>query len=423
MDIRRLCLRDYLHMRAVAIAVAGLTLAYTHVALGMDVPLLPLASVLTVLGLFTVHTWRRIRGVTPATDRHLLVQLLVDVGALGALLFFTGGSGNPLVLLFLLPVTVAAASLPPRSTWAVVTVAALVYTVLMFVHLPLADHGAGEHAFRVHVWGMWLAFLLGAGLVGYYVARIGARLRHHEQQVAEAREREMHADRMLALGTLAAGTAHELGTPLATMAVLSKELEHEFSEEPEVRDRLRTLRGEVARCKSILARMASDAGQRQAESGHRVQLDRYLDGLVDQWRGERPGVSVTANWSGPRPAPEIIADRTLGQALLNVLNNAADACADSVTVEADWTPDVLHLEVRDRGAGVPEHLSGRLGQPFVSGKETGEGLGLGLFLARTTLQRLGGRLVLANRPETGACASIELPLGAISAGSGSRGAT
>ena len=225
----------------------------------------------------------------------------------------------------------------------------------------------------------------------------------------------MRAERILALGTLAAGTAHELGTPLSTMAVLARELEHEYADQGKLVHDLRLLRRQIDRCKSILSRMASDAGQTQADSGQRITVDEFLNGIIEDWRQLRPGVHVKFQWHGVGPAPKIIADRTLSHAIVNILNNAADASSRAIKIDGRWDASTLRIEIRDDGHGMPEKSRDKIGHAIFSTKPPDEGLGIGLFLAQTTLLRLGGSIRFDNHTEGGTHAEIQIPLAPISA--------
>ena len=220
----------------------------------------------------------------------------------------------------------------------------------------------------------------------------------------------MRDERLVALGTLAAGAAHELGTPLATMAVLAKDLESECAATPDLAEPFQVLRSQIARCKEILSQLAISAGQMRAEGGRDQSLDQYLQRIVEHWQKGRPAVVIRRSWEGTQPPPRIVADQTLTQAITNILNNAADASEQAVEVSGRWDERELRLEICDRGDGVSAAAASHAGEPFFTTKPPGQGLGLGLFLAQSTIRRLGGSVELFNRQEGGACTRIVLPL-------------
>ncbi len=175
--------------------------------------------------------------------------------------------------------------------------------------------------------------------------------------------------------------------------------------------RLELLRGQVARCKEILGSLAASAGGWRAESGSARDLEHWLRELLERWRGGRPEVQLEAVLEGARPAPRLVIEQTLEHALLNVLNNAADASPQAVTVTAHWSADELAIEVCDRGSGVAPELEGRIGTAGVSTKH--EGMGLGLFLSLHTLARFDGEARLIERQGGGTCCRVRLPLAAL----------
>jgi two-component system sensor histidine kinase RegB len=404
-------LRHLLHLRVVAIG--GQALAYTIAARDahLGLPITTLALIGLALLAYTVYALYRLPTRSRVGEGAILAETGVDLASLTTVLYLTGGSSNPLVSLLLLPVTVATATLRPALSWSVAATAAACYTLLMFLHRPFAMEHHSDGAFALHVWGMWYGFLLSALLVALFVSRIGTTLRAHDEALAKAREEALRNEQWLALGTLAAGTAHELGTPLSTMAVISSDLMDELRDDPELSDRLGVLRSQVERCKGILSRMAMDAGEVRADSGRLMAIDEFLAEVMDDWRSVRPGARVNAQWAGTSPKPLIVADRALTQAIHNILNNAADASPEAVEVVASWDPTRLSIEVRDFGAGMTEALLDRVGEPLVSGKSSHGGMGLGLFLARTVLERLGGKVELCAGRPSGVRACITLPLG------------
>ncbi|BAU46778.1 histidine kinase [Sulfurifustis variabilis] len=395
-----------------AIVLAGLVLAVwiARARLHLPLPLEPLAMLLTVVLAVHFASWVRLYVDSPVTDPELFAHLVLDVVALTVFLYYTGGSTNPFTVLFLLPLTLTAAALPGRYTAAMLALTVGTYSLLLAWYLPLpAMHTAHADVddFGLHVLGMWLGFLVSATLIAFFAVNMANTLRERDRLRAEMRERELKHERVVALGALAAGAAHELGTPLSTMAVVVNDI---APDAPVGRERLQTLRAQIERCRQILSTLSAAAGHTRAESGRRLGLDAYLEELLARWRAMRPTAGINYQADGTRPAPQIVAEQTLSQTVLSILNNAADASPDEVAVHARWSDAELVLEVCDRGPGLSAAARGRAGKEPFTTKAEGEGLGLGLFLAHTTIERLGGRVVLYNREGGGACCRLSLPL-------------
>lgn len=410
-------LKYLLQLRLLIIGAQALGLAFIGARFHLDVPWGTVGAVLGAMAVYTLWSWRALRAGRTVDTSEFARQCAADLSALTLLIYFTGGSVNPFISLFLLPIVFAAAALPMRASICIALAAVACYTLLMFFNVPIAGAHAGAHGHGVelHLWGMWYGFVLSAGCIAYFVARIGQTLRAHDRALARARERALEAERVIALGTLAAGTAHELGTPLATMAILAKDLDTDLREQPALRASVVTLREQIARCKESLARLATDAGELPADSGRPAAADEFLNGILADWQRQQADLDITVAISGPQPAPRILADRTLQQALFNVLNNAADASSRRVDARAAWNEQAMWLDVRDDGPGLAQGVREQVGRRIVSTKG-GRGLGIGLYLAHSVLARLGGSVEFGSPPEGGTLVHVEIPLAALRMG-------
>jgi len=415
------------------IEIAGQLLAISIATLFLSIPL-PLAAMGAVIGglaLVNLLTWQRLKQAWPVTDIELFAQFAIDAIALALLLYLSGGSTNPFVSLFLLPLTLTAALLPLSYTAAMAALTLGSYTLLLFYYVPIGHpfpdpslpgsvicrapiasplHEHGGETFGLHVIGMWFNYAVSAVLVSFFVVRMAATLRERDRLLASAREDTLRNERIVAMGTLAAGAAHELGTPLSTMAVITNELQNDYKDDPELSENLQILRDQVANCKQILSNLLASSGTDRAEGGASLPLDEYLSGVVDKWQLLRPSTAIAARWTGPQPAPGIMAEQTLSQAIMNLLNNAADASPDGLEIHAKWNERALSLEILDRGPGLTPETLANAGQPFFTTKAPGHGFGIGLFLANATIERLGGTVQLFNRDDGGACMRLTLPL-------------
>ena len=404
-------LRRIFILRSIAIICALTALAVSHV-LTVALPLLPLLLIIGLHIVINIITLLRTRKSPSVSSMTLFFQLVLDTLILYALLYFSGGSTNPFVSLLLLPLVIVASILPQRFAWAMAALTVSCYTSLNYFYLPL-PHAPMKHDvdFSLHVTGMWFSFLLSAGLIVFFVVRMASSLRERDRMLAETREQAMRDQHLVKLGTLATGAAHELGTPLATMAVLVGELKHGYADSADVLEKAKMLRSQLDRCKSILSDITASAGQARLEGGGRQAINNYLQSVIDMFQSVRPSAKVFCQLSGSQPSPHIFADKTLTQALINILNNAADASIDNIEVEAHWNKERLTLTISDRGEGLSPATQAAAGTPFFTTKADGQGLGL--YLARAVLARFGGQVQLVNRNGGGAQSIIELPFAAI----------
>lgn len=397
-------LRRLFWLRNLAVLGQGLAIAAVHFGLDMALPLAPMLVLVGLLALANLAAAWRLRQPWPASGAEALSQLLFDIVILSAQLYLSGGYSNPFVSLLLLPVILAAAALPAALAWATAAVAVAAYAVLGFVFLPLPAP-PGLDAFNLHLIGMGFNFALSAALVVWFVARLGASLRQRERELAAAREKAVRDEGVFALGMLAAGAAHELSTPLATLALTADELAADYGDDPELGPSLAVLKDQTGRCKALLTRLTTSAGV--GRDAPTLALDEWLAETVEHWRLMRPRVNVACTWQGERPALAIRPEPSLAQALVSLYNNAADTSTD-VEIAGHWTADTLTVQVLDRGPGPAPETA----EAFASSK--GPGRGFGLALARAAVERLGGDIALAARPGGGSVATVRLPLARLS---------
>jgi len=396
---------------------------------GLDIPLhqAALTGIITLQVFLNWYTWLRLGSGTSVTEGELVVQLSCDILAITGILYFTGGATNPLTWIYLLPLIIAATVLSQTFTWYLVVFASSSYTVLMRYYEPLprivpmtlgeisvpADHQQhllvsqqqhlmmDHHDIQLHVFGMWFGFVFSAVLVAYFVVGMADSLRKLDRKLAYEREQALRNERVVALGTLAAGAAHEMGTPLGTMAILVHDLEKEYQAHSHSQDlclKMKILREQVNRCKSALSVMSASAGALRAESGRIMAVSRYLDEVAAAWREQDRPTTLHYLKTGYEPSPGILAERTLTHALVNILNNAADVSPQRIDLRARWTPEYAILDILDEGPGIAPAVFASLGKDPVSSKKE-HGLGVGLFLAFSAIERLGGKIDMQARQD------------------------
>lgn len=419
-------------LRTIAIFAQCAMLALVHYVLEITLSWLPMLVCIAALATFNLFSWLRLRADVPVSNIELFAQLLADVTALSVLLYYAGGSTNPFVSLYLLPLVIAAATLPQRYTWAMAILTIACYTLLMKYYQPLpgihAPSGEGdmaavmsglghdhlhmmeampqEAAFNMHVIGMWLGFVISAVVVAYFVVRMANAVRERDEKLARAREDTLRNERIVALGMQAASAAHEMGTPLATLAVVIGELRHETDALPEWRDSLTLLDGQVRNCKRILDKLLANAQDSTPQTAQ--SLEQYIVDTLDEWQLLRPTVHHRYHVSGTQPMPPMRIDPSLRAALLNLLNNAADVSPDKIDIHVRRDEQYFTLEIQDYGHGLTPEAAANAGSAFFTTKE--EGRGLGLFLANATIEQMGGKVRLFNRENGGATTEVILPL-------------
>jgi two-component system sensor histidine kinase RegB len=401
-------LRRLITLRSIAVAAQLGTLAIVWKFLNLELDWQPMLLTIATLASINLFSWLRLRNTRIVSNMELFAQLSADVFALTTLLYFGGGSTNPFVSLYLLPLVIAAATLPPRYTWGMAALTAACYSLLMVYYIPLPHihHNEGD-AFDIHVMGMWLGFVISAVVVAYFVVQMAQTVRNRDEMLARVREEILRNERIVALGTQAAGAAHEMGTPLSTMAVVIGELQNDVAaDQTALHDSLTILDEQVRGCKRILDKIMANAQDSGASQPRRA--DELMAEVLDEWQLLRPTAQYRYDSNGTQLAPRINVDITLRAALMNLLNNAADASPQPIEIRARWDSANFTLEIHDQGAGLSEEVALKAGSAFFTTKR--EGRGLGLFLANATIERMSGTVRLFNRDQGGATTELTLPL-------------
>jgi two-component system sensor histidine kinase RegB len=399
-------------------AIAGQSMAVLVCAwwMRLGIPLLPLLLGIGLLAVFSVFAAWRLRQPWPMSEWETIGHIAADTLVLGYLLYFTGGASNPFITLLLVPIALSAAALSVRAILAVATLAGVAYLILLSWHVPLPmpmHDEDGQHAgFSLHVAGMGVNFLISALLLGFFINRLAHALRVQQLEVQRVRERALRDEGILAIATQAAGAAHELNTPLSTMRTLLPELRREHVGDTSLAEDLELLEGQVDRCRTILREMVAFGKAQLSHEPERLSVAQFIHGCLERFQLLRPEAELTLELDEATAQTVLRTPPGLRHALLNLLNNAADASASrdsqmvllQVARDAGW----LQLRVRDHGPGFDAS-----GEPLALGhsqKQTG--LGIGLTLAEATAERLNGTLTAGNT-EHGAEVCLRLPLAVI----------
>lgn len=413
---RALRLDTLIRLRWLAVVGQAVAVVGVHFLLAFSLPLFSCLAVIALSAALNLALRlrnpqsRRLEGAPAA------LLLAYDVFQLAALLYLTGGLENPFAVLFLAPVLISAAALPPATTAALGLLVAACATILSFFHFPLPWPGPAEVELPLlYVIGIWVALMLALVFISMYAWRVSEEGRVLAQALSATElvlAREQH---LSALDGLAAAAAHELGTPLATIALVSKELERSLTPGP-YDDDMQLLREQVARCREILKKLTSlneDGGPLET-----MALGQLIEEIVAPHRNFGVALDVLIEGEGSaeptwRRSPSVL------YGLGNIVENAVDFANARVDILARWDADRVEIEFLDDGPGFAHEILGRLGEPYVSSRvadravaHEGGGLGLGFFIAKTLLERSGARLTLGNRPPpaTGARVAVVWPL-------------
>lgn len=397
-------------LRSLAIIGQLVTIAVVQIFVGVHLPLPAMLLVVSLEVAFNALTWWRVSRQRPESNLELFGQLWVDLGSLSALLFLSGGTTNPFVSLYLPSLAIAAAVLPWHLMLWLAAFAVACYAVLGFDSVPLnLDNPA--NLFDYYRAGMWVNFTVSVGLIAWFVARMSRALRQRDAALGDAQQRLLRDERAVALGVQAATVAHEIGTPLSTIAMLSEELRDAARTDkglaPYAAD-LDLLEQQMTLCTSALARLRS----RASAPASRQPVGEWLESFAQQWRLRHPHVKFEQ--LGTPPA-ELNLDDTVAvsQILTILLDNAARASSDHVTLTATLSlpGDRIQFEVCDAGPGIPASLRGSLGTMPVDSTQGGHGVGL--YLAFSAAARLGGSIELTDAREArprGTRAVLRLPV-------------
>ncbi|MBM4356596.1 MAG: HAMP domain-containing histidine kinase [Deltaproteobacteria bacterium] len=376
----------------------------------LDLPLLALFSAIGVELATNVACLELLRR-RPIREWMLAAVMALDVLLLTVLLHLSGGSFNPFNFLYLVHIALAAVVLRPAYTWGLVLLSLACFGSLFggVLGLPVQDHVHHAEQMDIHLRGMWVAFAVAATFIVYFVARIRRALAERDAELERSRQRAARSERLASLGTLAAGAAHELATPLGTITVAAGELEAALrsGDTGSVVADAALIQEQVRRCRAILDQMA--AGDVPGEAPERVKLAALATSVAETMRGL--GL-IEINCAEIAHPPEVVVPRrAVEQALRALVKNAFDASRGTpVTLASGSDERSAWIEVRDRGEGMTADVLARAGEPFFTTKETGRGMGLGLYLTNALAEQLGGRLDVESTQGAGTTVRFVVPL-------------
>lgn len=350
--------------------------------------------------------WYARRAASEPPQGALALLVCLDLTLLTWVLGLTGGALNPFAFLYVVYIALAAATLRAIWVWSLVAAAAGLYGALFFLMDPMQDHAHHMQMLDLHLQGMWYAFVITAAMVVWYIRRVRAALARREGELVRLRAQHAREQRLASLATLSATAAHELSTPLSTIAVVAREMELGLQGDPDMVEDARLVRAQVDQCQAILRQMSQDAGQSMGEASESMTaptllgslpeaLPRQIDPAVERWRVSAPPLA----WS-----------QVLGELVRNARRVGQERGVDPrVQVSLRAQDQGVLVEVRDQAGGMSPEVLRQAPEPFFQDRQREGGMGLGLFLARALVERLGGRFWLESQPGQGTCVSLWLP--------------
>jgi two-component system, sensor histidine kinase RegB len=418
-------LQTIVRLRWLAVLGQTITVVGAYWVLGIELPIGACLAVIALSAWLNVALRLRYPASHRLKSNYAFFMLAYDILQLAALLYLTGGLQNPFAFLLIAPVTVSASTLPLKIIFALGALAIGAATFLTTFHYPLPWFGHTNLVLPFpYVMGVWAALVSGILFISFYSWRTAEEGRHMAGALAATEMVLAREQKLSALDGLAAAAAHGLGTPLATIAVVTKELLRGVKPgDPHYED-LVLLRAQAERCRKILAELAG-RGEQLDLIVSRLPLSHLIEEVVAPHRPVAVPIEVkmgSAEGIASSPTPEPVTQRNPGvlYGLGNIVENAVDFATDKVEVEARWSEDEVVIVIADDGAGFPPDVLEQLGEPFVTtrpgqkGREEAPddtGMGLGFFIAKTLLERSGARLDLSNRshPQSGAVVKVVWP--------------
>ena len=409
----RLRLQTIVRLRWVAIIGQLTTVLIVHFLLGFDLPLLACLAIIGLSALLNVVMKMRFPPSKRLKSDRAALMLGYDLLQLTALLFLTGGLQNPFALLMVVPTAISASTQPLRITVGLCALSVVCATILIVEYLPLPwAPGTTLTLPLPYMIGVWTALVSCITFMAAYARRTAQENRQMFDALTATELRLAREQKLSALDGLAAAAAHELGTPLSTIFVVTKELEREIPADSPLREDIALLRSQVTRCRDILGTLTQHSGESDAMYS-KMSLGHLIEEVIQPFRAFDTALEVTLK-PGDQNSPQPVLRRNPGiiYGLTNLVENAVDYAASRVDITASWDADSIRLSIADDGPGFAPGVLGRLGEPFVTTRaqvdaedqEEAQGMGLGIFIAKTLLERSSAVITLQNRepPESGA---------------------
>jgi len=400
-------LLQLLCLRLIAIFGQVATILISHYFLQLELPLGKMFFVLLLLTIVNCTSFCRYKFQRNISNKSLFIELLFDVAALTAQLYFSGGISNPFISLFLLQVIIGAILLQRIYAWAIAAITIICYIWLSFNYLELHafHHHEDGNLFNLHLHGMLISYVFAAILLLIFVTKIIKNLKEGDEKINLLKRQSLEKEQVIRMGLLATGAAHELGTPLSTISVILGDWK-EMNLKKDLLEDVKVIEAQVFRCKKILSEILTNSGKQRLEKARITPVKKAFGDLIKEWIESRKPQNLIYNFEG-NSDKKILLENILTQAFFNIFDNALEASPSFVSIKVLAKENEICTTVEDQGNGFDPEIIKQIGKPNLTTKNSS---GLGLFLALNALQRINGDLKIENLLPSGAKVLVTLPL-------------
>ncbi len=386
--------------------------------LKIQLPVLPLAILLFIEIGFEFYCYVIVKQRSVVSSLTIFFHILFDSLVLALIIYLTGGANNPFITLLVLPVALGAFMLPPRLLLIVSVFQLVLYSLLNLYQLPLKlTHESHLNFFHIHLLGMWINFILTVILIAVFGLLTRNALLTKERKIQRMREKNLQDEQVLTLGIMSANAAHELATPLSTMAIVVDDLQHEIKESKTLQD-IQLLQLQIINCKKIIKTLNNKSHNAQQYVSEEAINERLTDGfkdklqsIIEQWLVYKPQIKINQNWQGDFSKTNILISLSMEQALTNLLDNAAEASLDNhvskIELNVLCQNNQLVIEITDFGVGIEAEVEGTFSQKIQKTSKQ-NGLGWGMFLSNVSIERAGGSVSFSKAESGGTKTKIIL---------------
>jgi len=388
---RRLALYRLTLLRVLILSFALSAWVFDYFVLSRGLPFKPFLIIIGIGFTYSALSYIRIKKNLLVTDPEIFIHLVLDSLLILALVSISGTTANPFIYYLLVLVAINAVLFEKRASWSFSIFTIMLYTLLLY--FDIKDHAS--HAlndFQLHLIGMWVNFVGSTVIINFFISRLSTALRDREILLAQARENNLKNEQLIGIGTIAASTVHALRTPLSTIAVLLSDLKSDHQSAEFVAD-IDLLLRQVDRCKETTDKLASLADIPENENQVEKPEELFLF-LKEHYLLTHQKITPEFKILTSEHSASIQKNILLRQAIMNLIDNAIHAAKQSVVIHFEIIGKHLIIKIHDDGAGIPREIIENWGKPFLSKKEGG--LGIGIFLANSTIERLGGKVILHN---------------------------